>query len=653
MPIQAVHAMTKFHHPKEEELGFDLSIFDNDCSRDNLEFSKEVKDRCVAFLRRKFMKFVSSSSNFKSFHNPNDSQHYLPVTSFHIGLLYSEEFVREMISELHEDEIHFVLTALIDYEEVHVEDKSRENLEVHCIGVDAVVDWTSKTLENNLPLSPHLPLALAICNGDRTFMQYLMDKGANVLQVDANGKNIIHCLVDLSDRHPNKAISKYHMLMAMITDKPMRQKLLLSPSNDGQNPLEYAAAKCLPEMMHAIINSQDVYKFLIRHCGTHIHSLYDVTHDEIEMEARGLSLLQHLSVATEKQLARIDNYHLLEQEPFQTWIKVKEQSNLWHTRFWMVMWSLYVLMYIVSVVWYGESKKDVPSSYHITMLVVSYSFALMEIKNLYVNFPYLKMVIRKMMTGMFPLTVASTYRIFQSFFILTMIISCSKHAFSGACKADGTMELILHVVNIFCGFMSVMFFTQLSEAMGHYLTVIEKMLFNTIAFLSIWCVIFLAFATSFYVNSIDYHCMTANGTSSNNTASSEAFSSIYHSIYETFLLVLAVVAPKSWYFSESNDPDLSVVLYTACLIINTLVLLNLLIAIMNERVVEICRHKHSILKVNQLSIYLIIGDRRKSDQQFWKRYKALAKWTDTHRLFQCSKDKTKIFLHVVERTREC
>jgi hypothetical protein len=177
--------------------------------------------------------------------------------------------------------------------------------------------------------------------------------------------------------------------------------------------------------------------------------------------------------------------------------------------------------------------------------------------------------------------------------------------------------------------------------------VIEKMLFITFAFLSIWCAIFLAFAMSFYLNNVSLGCSFNSTVTYNITIDDQqSFSTLTRSIYETFLLVLAVVAPRSWYFDESNDPDLSVVLYTLCLIVNTLVLLNLLIAIMNERVVEICRHKQSILKISQLSIYLLIGDRRKSDQKLWYRWKFTADWADTHKYFQRNKDKSKIFLHV-------
>ncbi|ELU02919.1 hypothetical protein CAPTEDRAFT_191200 [Capitella teleta] len=653
MPIHASHSSTRhLHRMPTQDRDYDLAIFESNPSGEHLQFCKEAKDRCVRFLRRKFLDFTCRDFNRVTTTHAVE-RHWLPVTSFHIALLYNKQFVYDILQELNQDEVQFVLTSLIDYKEFHVEDDSRQDLEIHAIGLDAAVDWTSHDYETKT-FSFHLPLALTMCNGSEDLLKTMIEGGADVLQTDVDGNNVIHSLVELSIRHPQQALDMYHTLLEdLVADKISRQKLLLSANSSKLTPLDYASEKCLPEMIHAIMNTEGVYKFLIRHCGTHVHSLYEVTHDETTNEECGKSLLQSLSVATEKQLARLDDFHLLEKEPFATWFKVKEKSNLWHTRFWMSMWGFYVALYLSSIVWFGEVKRDLPKMYHVIMLTISYIFLLTEIKGLYVNYPYLKMIVGRIKKGLYPLTLASAYRVFQSIFILTVIATNNIHLFSEGCDAGSRLERILQVANIFCGFMSVMFFTQLSEAMGHYLTVIEKMLFNTLAFLSIWWVIFLAFATSFYLNNIDFTCPGNDSTLLFTSPTQQSFSSIYHSIYETFLLVLAVVAPKSWYFEDSNDPDLSVVLYILCLIVNTLVLLNLLIAIMNERVVEICRHKHSILKLNQLSIYLLIGDKRKSDQNFWKRWKFTENWTDTHKHFIRNNEKTKLYLHVVERTKEC
>jgi hypothetical protein len=260
-----------------------LTVFESRPSGENLQFSKQARCHCVAYLRRKFVEHTHSENTMPTISFAHQ-RHWLPVTSFHIALLYDEQFAKDVLKELTEDEAKYLLTALVDFKEFHEEDDSREELEILTIGLDAAVDW-SRREEENKSVSFHLPLALAMCTRGKDFLNILIYLGANIQQTDLEGNNIMHSLVEFSARHPKKAVEIYNSLIhEVIQDRITTQKLLFSANERNCTPLDYASELCLPEMMHAIINTQGIYKFLIRHCGTHVHSLYDVTHDETSNE---------------------------------------------------------------------------------------------------------------------------------------------------------------------------------------------------------------------------------------------------------------------------------------------------------------------------------------------------------------------------------
>jgi hypothetical protein len=214
------------------------------------------------------------------------------------------------------------------------------------------------------------------------------------------------------------------------------------------------------------------------------------------------------------------------------------------------------------------------------------------------------------------------------------------------------MYVAVRINMMICGFMGVMFFTQLNKRVGHYLTVIEKMMKVSMSFLLIGLLLFLSFAMAFYLINSPDQCTLPDDSLSGNYSSpfDKNYDTYLKSIYNTFLLGLAVTAPDNWYFKDFRYPTMGVLYYVMCLTFSAIIMMNLLIAIMNEKVMEICKHKKSILAIQKLTIYLSVEDKQRALQEI--RFLS-------HLAMKCLKIKSdvyneggRVYLHVVEPYKE-
>ena len=407
--MRAAHATTIFLHQSADDDGQAQEDHDD---QDALtvapqDFCKEARDRCVAFFKTTFLRSHEHLARSRRIDKPSHllGTHFLPVTRFHVALLHNNvAFVEDVLEGLTAPEAKHVLTALVENRLAHpalklsvisdVMEESPNLTEEEArrkeIGMEAIAEW-EKSNEKHLGLCFQLPLSMAACGGSSDLMRLVLEKGGDLLQTDSYGNNIVHLLVEMSGRHPKRAVKMYKAILDLARDQLTKQKLLSAENLKGLTPLYSATYQCLPEMMHAIMNTEGIFKFLIKDLGTHSHSLYDVTQDEMYSVRKGQALLQHLSVVTEKQLARLDKFRFLEKEPFSSWLKVKERANLKRCQCWMALWVIYVILCVISVIWLGERGSSPPAGYNIAVLLYSVVFAVMEIKAFQLNAPYLKM----------------------------------------------------------------------------------------------------------------------------------------------------------------------------------------------------------------------------------------------------------------------
>ena len=96
-------------------------------------------------------------------------------------------------------------------------------------------------------------------------------------------------------------------------------------------------------------------------------------------------------------------------------------------------------------------------------------------------------------------------------------------------------------------------------------------------------------------------------SSSSSRASNElTFSTTYTSFYETLLLVLGIAVPSPLYFESATTPIFACVIYLIMIFIVSIILINLLIAVMTERVSELNRHTTIIQTIQLISMSLLM-----------------------------------------------
>lgn len=404
-------------------------------------------------------------------------------------------------------------------------------------------------------------------------------------------------------------------------------------------------------MMHALFNTIGIYKFPIKEHGTHVHFLYDVTQQETDWSKA--NILKLMSLATETDLKRLDKFDLLNREPFQTWMEEKHIANKNTAIVWMLIWCSMVVVYLISVliVWDSRSKLI----YDIVIICTAGSTLALEVLGLYTSRDYLKTLIKRLREGRIPVVLIWGYKMFQILFLVHLILHHSLTAIHLECTNLVLRHILLfmQVMMILYGFMGIMFFTQLSEVMGHYLTIMEKMMKSSLSFLLIGLLIILSFAMTFYLLCLPEKCPASLNAPNASRAGNDdnSFSSYLLSIYSTFLLSMAIAAPQQWHFEDTPYPYCMMILYMTCLTLMGIISINLLIAVMNERVIELCRHKESILKIQQLTIFLTIEDKTMFIQRSkfaMKYFKVLApKTVNIHK----DESSGKMFLHTTEHLK--
>ncbi|ELU14248.1 hypothetical protein CAPTEDRAFT_202746, partial [Capitella teleta] len=230
-----------------------------------------------------------------------------------------------------------------------------------------------------------------------------------------------------------------------------------------------------------------------------------------------------------------------------------------------------------------------------------------EIASIPAIWPYVKLIIRNLRGRQHPVAMVFLYRSLQFFFCWNVFVTHCIHltGLPLVCSSMTLQYIFLfsQLCNIFNGVFGMLFFTQISNHMGHFLIVVEKMFFAVSSFVLLSVVYIIAFTVGFsFVADVTYRCPDLAASNSTEIA----FSSLIRSGYETFILNLGVTAPQDWYFSSNAYPLLIIIIYLASTVFNTVMLFNLMVAIMNHRVTELCVHTKSLVKLAQLSIYLFV-----------------------------------------------
>ena len=471
-----------------------------------------------------------------------------------------------------------------------------------------------------------LPLALAAYSGNERLFQLLLCQGTDLLIVEDNGNNILHCLVILSKTVPQVATQMYLMLMADLK-ADIKNKLLSTQNKDGQMPLDLGTVTCAFDMMAQIIHTSDVYYFPQEQLGVYTRVLYKLPMENCTPNTNN-SILRSISNVGGHELDALESVNLLSMEPIKSLMskrKRKYTGNMIKMLLWHCAIAVVFLVHILSFL-----DGNPMSAMVYTGLALICANIICEILSLKAQWRNIALFFNQWKALNTPVIVIFPTRVFFQGFLLFFAISCVQHLL----EVPTETQIAIVSQTVFCLVLSLLFYLQCFKRTAALLLICINMLKDTVIFLILGAVVFLAYVSCFWI--LHFPLTKIDGDPSNTTYSktenttdtgsftnfttnvtnysmqagtgthAESFVNFIASCYEMFLLSLAIMPPIDLYFTNSHDPNQATSLYVGCLFIWSVLLLNLLIAVFNDRLAQANRHENTISKLHQLGMMLYV-----------------------------------------------
>ena len=548
---------------------------------------------------------VTSCIQNLKYHLYKDST-YLPYSDFHNALvLGKKDFAEAVLEGIDEARLELLLSRCVDYSLFGEDDRK-----------DVKVIFSK--LHNSTSFVLTLPLSLACSSGNTDLVKSLLRHGLDIMLTDAKGDNIIHDLVRISCKNSKLATDMYSLLISPLSTKE-KTAILKQENKDGLNPLDLAAASCCPLMMETIINTCDVYKVIVRLCGINRNVLYDVTsyeRPEVRSKHYTFHLLRFLTYYNEQDMLNLHQSGVLTRDPLKTWIS-KRYRNF---HLFLIFHSLYWLVYLAGffgLISFLTGQHMLPPVW--ILCVVSVLSAINLITELtHVLLPWWdgrKAYYSRICEGYRnPNKMSGNSRAPYIAFSIVNITISSLHFVAVDIANPDIMKTLgaLYVIGIMCAMACLLFFLQVNSRTGHFVAMFGKMAFDTVAFATVYVFVYLAFGISLFVAHMDASHVSTHfnlTAEANHTAAmSDAPDTFTKSLYNSFFLLLGIIIPKSLYFEETSFPLLTMIIYVSAVVISGIILLNLLIGIMSQRVMEITEQKETILVFQRLSLMFFLED---------------------------------------------
>ena len=452
---------------------------------------------------------------------------------------------------------------------------------------------------SNQKLLFELPLALAACSGKTDMLVTVMEQIREMSQQDGSGNNIIHCLVLLSDKHPVVSCDMYNTLMSHH-GYSMRLNLLTTVNHTQHTALSLAAHMCVPEIMHCILNTDGVFRFELDIKGPYREIKY-----KFNQHNQAVELLHQISCLPENKLKRSTNSGILHASPL---VDIQHSINK-KCRPIFYMWFLFTIacitaygIYVRSYLRFGRVPDQ---KYSVPVVVVFGIFFLEFLRNLYVtrkrSFAWWRTVMSKNppIIQIMNSTYISEILFYFMFFIIAVIDLVHPQ-----CDDDMNIRHVLHGITSLGAISSLMSIFQTYPRTAYLMAVVQKMFEETLAFSAMGLLSYAAFAAMFYILETPFQCMDTAAANDSITNPQN----LPGKMYDVFLRLLDIKIPDDVYFTESQVPAMTITVYVFAIMIWPVMLLNLLIAVYNDRMQTITQHKQVITVIQNMNIILYAHD---------------------------------------------
>ena len=522
----------------------------------------------------------------------------VPVTNFH-NLLAEGDLERclYVLNLLPNSAVKkFALNTRINYFEDSLERKDKDEFRVEMIKRGFL----------------ELPLAVASYNGDFRLVENLINRGASVLVTDSEENNIIHCLVKLSMKK-SKMIPALHIYASLMSCLSVEDKQTLHKTKNkrGWTPLDLACETYALEMMVAIVETLDVYRFQEQQLATINRVTYKLPKEKCLHTKSQQGILNFISNISDKELNRVDELEIFDREPFLTLIE-KRGKGYGHNLIKMLLWQILLAgAFLVQIFTYLNGNTEIALILAYINLGLAFITAICDVLGFKASLKNLVTYYRRWRLRHPPTSMVAVVRLILDVFLFFLILSCIQQIMGDPVK----ILINTFAQALFYLIVSFSFFLQYFNRTATFIHTCASMIKDTCIFLTLGVIIFLAYTACFFLLHLplDAHNSSITISSSfitnvNQTQSEEQqlFQRFASNCYEMFLLSLTIAQPVDFYFQESHGPSTLTSLYVACIVVWSIILLNLLIAIYNDRMAHLSQHERIIRKLYHLSMVLYV-----------------------------------------------
>uniref|UniRef100_A0A8C3HFV5 Ion transport domain-containing protein n=1 Tax=Chrysemys picta bellii TaxID=8478 RepID=A0A8C3HFV5_CHRPI len=413
-------------------------------------------------------------------------------------------------------------------------------------------------------------LSFAACVGSEEIVQLLIKHGANIRAQDTLGNTVLHILV----LQPNKifACQMYNFLLSYDKSERELGALDLIPNNEGLTPFKLTGVEGNTMFQHLMQNRKHIQWTF----GPLVSTLYDLT--EIDSWGDDQSLLE-LIVTTKKREAR----RILDLTPVNELVSLK--WNKYGRPYFCILALFYVLYMICFTMCcvYRPLKRRQSNKTHerdntiYIQKLLQESYATPEdnlrlvgelitvIGAIVILILEIPDIFRVGVTKYFGQTILG-----GPFHIIIITYACMILVTMVMRLTSTTGEVVPMSFALVLGWCNVMYFARGFQMLGPFTIMIQKMIFGDLMrFCWLMAVVILGFASAFYVIF--------------QTENPDELGHFYNypiALFSTFELFLTIIDGPANY--EVDLPFMYSITYSAFAVIATLLMLNLLIAMMGD-----------------------------------------------------------------------
>ncbi|XP_077915789.1 transient receptor potential cation channel subfamily V member 6 isoform X3 [Halichoerus grypus] len=480
-----------------------------------------------------------------------------------------------------------------------------DNLEAAIVLMEAAPELVLEPMTSELYEGEH-PLSFAACVGSEEIVRLLIEHGADIRAQDSLGNTVLHILI----LQPNKtfACQMYNLLLSYDGRGDHLQSLDLVPNHQGLTPFKLAGVEGNTVMFQHLMQKRKHVQWTY---GPLTSTLYDLT--EIDSSGDEQSLLE-LIITTKKREAR----QILDQTP------VKELVSLKWKRYGRpyfcvlgAIYLLYIICFTMCCVYrplkprtsnhtsprdntllqqkllqeaYVTPKDDIRLVGELVTVIGAVIILLAEIPDIF----------RVGVTRFFGQTILG-----GPFHVLIITYACMVLVTMVMRLTNANGEVVPMSFALVLGWCNVMYFARGFQMLGPFTIMIQKMIFGDLMrFCWLMAVVILGFASAFYIIF--------------QTEDPDELGHFYNypmALFSTFELFLTVIDGPANY--DVDLPFMYSITYAAFAIIATLLMLNLLIAMMGDTHWRVAHERDELWRAQVVATTVMLE--RKLPRCLWPR----------------------------------